>query len=64
MRLVRAGFELGMVLDSDKERPVPELDRFHQQPVRRHAAEDQPVLLKDLPVIIVEFVSVTVTLAY
>lgn len=64
MRTVRTGFELRMELHTQKEGMIPQFYRLHQLSVRRKTGNDEAGLRQLLPVIIIEFIPVTVTLTY
>ena len=62
MRPVGATLELRMVLNAHIEGPVGQFYRFHKSAVRGKTAQCQAGCAKDIPVIIVELITVTVAL--
>ena len=64
MRLVRTGFEFGVILNAHIERTVGKLDRFDKSAIGRKPRERHSAGGQSLAVIVVEFIAVTVTLAY
>ena len=61
MRPVRPALEFRMKLYSDKEWFVADLYSLYKPSVRRDAAQCKAGLRKPFPVIVVEFIAVTVT---
>ena len=64
MRPVRTALELRVILYSDIEWTVGELDCFYQSAVRRKSSDVKPRFCKYLMVIVVELIAVTVSLMY
>ena len=64
VRLIRSALEFGMKLHSDEERMIFNLYRFDESAVRRSTPEDKPAGSQGFSVIVVEFVTVTVSFAY
>ena len=62
MRLFGAGLEFRMELTGDKKRMVFQLDHFYDSVVRRQAAKSHAVLLKRIPILIINLISVAVPL--
>ncbi len=62
VRSVRAAFKLGMKLNADEKAVLRQLDCFDNPAVRGGAADYEAGLFHKLPVLIVEFVAVAMTL--
>src|SRR5579872_1645384 len=62
VRPVRPGAELGVELARHEPRVLRQLDDLDQSPVGRHAAEDHPVLVHHLAVLVVELEAMAVAL--
>ena len=63
MRVVGAALEFRMVLHAHIKGPLRQLHSLHQSAVRGCAADDKPFVLQQLPVLIVEFIAVTMPFA-
>ena len=64
MGFVGAGFELRVVLHAHEEGPAGKLNRLYQPAVRGHTGKGKPRPGKDIPIVIVELISVAVALGY
>ena len=64
MGFVGAGFELRVVLYAHEEGPAGKLDRLYQPAVRGHTGKGKASPGKDIPIVIIELISVAVALGY
>ena len=55
--MIGTAFKLWVILNPHIKRTFRQLYGLHQPAVRRETAQDKPLLLQQLPVIVVEFIA-------
>ena len=61
MSLIRSGLEFGVVLNTDEKRTVGKLDSLNKSAVGGLAGKDKTVFGEYIAIIVVEFITVTVS---